>query len=68
MLAVNPKYILRNFVAQMAIDDAEKGKYTTLDEIVKVLEDPYDVENTTDYSAYLTPPKWAKEIRVSCSS
>ena len=37
----NPKYILRNYLAQSAIEDAEQGKTEKIDELAKVLSNPY---------------------------
>ncbi|XP_070558008.1 protein adenylyltransferase SelO, mitochondrial-like [Ptychodera flava] len=42
----NPKYILRNYIAQNAIEAAENGDYSEVRRVLKLLEDPYgdDVE------------------------
>ncbi|XP_013794175.1 selenoprotein O-like isoform X2 [Limulus polyphemus] len=37
----NPRFVLRNFIAQQAIDKAEKGDYSEVLQVLKVLEDPY---------------------------
>jgi len=63
----NPKYILRNYLAQQAIEDAEKHNYETLENLLKVLQSPYDEHKKFEDLAQL-PPDWAQEIVISCSS
>ena len=36
MRATNPKYVLRNYMAQLAIDEAEKGDYKLVDELYQL--------------------------------
>ncbi|KAF8789037.1 Protein adenylyltransferase SelO like protein [Argiope bruennichi] len=38
----NPRFILRNYIAQEAIEKAEKGDYSSVRRLVKILENPYD--------------------------
>ena len=42
MNQVNPKYILRNYLAQLAIDKVEQGDYSMIHELLDVLRKPYD--------------------------
>jgi uncharacterized protein YdiU (UPF0061 family) len=65
MKAVNPKYVLRNYMAQLAIDDAEKGDYSLIDELYKLLLKPYDEQPEMD-KWFAKRPDWAKE-KVGCS-
>ena len=67
MLATNPKFILRNYLAQTAIEAAEARDYSELARLHAVLRAPFDEqpENET-YAA--PPPDWAGAISVSCSS
>ena len=67
MLASNPKFILRNHLAQEAIADAEKGNYETVKRLHEVLRKPF--EEQPEYEAYAAlPPDWAQDIEISCSS
>lgn len=67
MLTVNPKYVLRNWVAQDVIQNAETRNYVLVDQVREVLDTPFDEHPTMERYAE-GPPAWAKEIVVSCSS
>ena len=68
MLACNPKYVLRNYMAQIAIEKAERDKdYSEIDNLMTILKAPYDEH--PEYAHYAEPPPdWAGDIEVSCSS
>jgi uncharacterized protein YdiU (UPF0061 family) len=68
MVAVNPKYILRNYLAQNAIERAEKHRdYSEIELLLKLLGKPFDEQpGMESYAA--APPDWARQIEVSCSS
>lgn len=67
MLATNPKYVLRNWVAQDVIENAETRNVALVDEVRRVLDAPFDEHPEMErYAA--TPPAWASGIVVSCSS
>ncbi|MGY4829462.1 protein adenylyltransferase SelO [Sphaerotilaceae bacterium SBD11-9] len=67
MNSVNPKYVLRNHLAETAIRQAQQGDFTETQRLLKVLEQPYDEQ--PEHSAYADfPPEWAQSIEVSCSS
>lgn len=65
---VNPKYILRNYLAQTAISKAEKDRdYSEIDRLLLLLAKPFDEQ--PEMEAYAAPaPDWARNIEVSCSS
>ncbi len=64
---VNPKYVLRNYLAQNAIVRANDGDHQEIDRLLDLLRDPY--AERPDMEAYAGfPPDWAGEIVVSCSS
>ena len=67
MAAVNPKYVLRNYLAQQAIDKAEVGDYKELEQLAEVLSKPFDEQPEFEDYAKM-PPDWGKRISVSCSS
>lgn len=68
MTSCNPKYIFRNYMAEIAIRKAEDEKdYTEIERMLKLLQKPYDEH--TDCEEYAKhPPEWSKKIAVSCSS
>jgi len=67
MNRVNPKYILRNYLAQQAIDMAEVGDYSEIETLHRILQKPFDEQ--PGYEAYAdAPPDWGKTLEISCSS
>jgi uncharacterized protein YdiU (UPF0061 family) len=67
MRAVNPKYILRNYLAQQAIEKAQKGDFSEVDNLLLVLQSPYEEHPSLQRYANL-PPQWGKKMVISCSS
>ncbi|XP_042479405.1 protein adenylyltransferase SelO-like [Macadamia integrifolia] len=70
MNSVNPKYVLRNYLCQSAIDAAEQGDFEEVRRLLKVMERPYDDQPGMEKYARL-PPAWAYRPGVgmlSCSS
>lgn len=65
LITTNPKYVLRNYIAQQIIDEAEKGNYTMFHEVYRVLQYPYD-EQPEFEKYYAKRPEWAK-TKVGCS-
>ncbi|EKN6008848.1 TPA: YdiU family protein [Yersinia enterocolitica] len=67
MRAVNPKYILRNYLAQLAIDHAEKDDIQPLQRLHQALQQPFAEQPEFNDLAAL-PPDWGKHLEISCSS
>ncbi|MFA9594123.1 protein adenylyltransferase SelO [Citrobacter telavivensis] len=65
MQSANPSVVLRNWLAQRAIETAEKGDMSELHRLHAVLREPFR-ERDDDYSH--RPPDWGKRLEVSCSS
>ncbi len=67
MKSVNPKYILRNYLAQIAIEKAEKKDFSEVQKLLDILRHPFDEQPRHEDYASL-PPDWASGLEVSCSS
>lgn len=65
MNAVNPKYVLRNYMAQLAIDAADKGDYSVLKELALLLKRPYEDQPNME-KWFAKRPSWADD-KVGCS-
>jgi uncharacterized protein YdiU (UPF0061 family) len=72
MLRANPKYVLRNWMAQIAIESAEKGDYSVAMELHEMLKSPYDEHPEHEEKWFLKRPEWARNrvgsSMLSCSS
>ncbi len=67
MERVNPKYILRNYLAEQAIEQVRRGDYGEIERLRALLARPFDEQPENEaYAA--PPPAWASRIEVSCSS
>ncbi len=68
MNSCNPKYIFRNYMAEIAIRKArDEQDYSEIDTLLKILQKPYDEHPDMQHYAD-EPPEWANSIAVSCSS
>jgi uncharacterized protein YdiU (UPF0061 family) len=63
----NPKFILRNYMAQEVIEAAEELNYLELETLIKIITKPF--EEHEDFQSFAErSPEWAKDIKISCSS
>ncbi|CAN5464872.1 YdiU family protein [soil metagenome] len=67
MNAVNPRYVLRNWMAEQAIRSAREGDFGELRQLQQCLSAPFDEVDAFERYAQL-PPDWARGLEVSCSS
>ena len=65
MNTLNPKYVLRNYMAQLAIDAADIGDYTVIDELYQLLKQPYAEQKEAE-KWFAKRPEWARH-KVGCS-
>ena len=63
----NPKYILRNYMAQEVIEAAESSDFSALETVIEVITSPYDELEQYKHFANRSPD-WAKNLEISCSS
>jgi uncharacterized protein YdiU (UPF0061 family) len=71
MNRVNPKYVLRNYLVQQAIDKAEKNDFSEIEKLLSIFQKPYDEQ--PEYEVYAAKrPEWARHkagcSMLSCSS
>ena len=67
MRAANPRYVLRNWLAEQAIRQAKEKDFSEVRRLLACLRRPYDEQ--PEYAAYAAlPPDWAQGLEVSCSS
>jgi uncharacterized protein YdiU (UPF0061 family) len=67
MNRVNPKFVLRNHLAETAIQRARDGDFGEVQRLLKVLQRPFDEQAESEADAGF-PPDWATHLEVSCSS
>lgn len=69
MQQVNPHYILRNHMAQKAIEFAERDDFSEVDRLFKLLSQPYVKQHELEQAADLAPlPADQADMMISCSS
>lgn len=63
----NPKYVLRNYLLQEAIDKAKQKDYSEIGTLLKLISSPYEEHKGFEHYSN-PPPEWASQLQVSCSS
>jgi uncharacterized protein YdiU (UPF0061 family) len=67
MNQINPKFILRNYMAQGAIEAAENNDFSMIETLMIILTKPFEEHNEFQNFANRSPA-WAKDLEISCSS
>lgn len=67
MREINPKYILRNYLLEQAIQSAQSGDFSEVHRLFTLIQAPYEEQVEFEHYANL-PPQWAQELNISCSS
>ena len=67
MLKTNPKYVLKNYMLQEAIDAAQEGDFELVDDLFTIAQDPYSEHPKFERWAEATPDEF-KNKKLSCSS
>lgn len=67
MRKVNPKYIIKNYMLQEAIELAQKGDYTLTNDLLKIAQNPFDEHKEFERYTKVTPIEFAN-VKLSCSS
>ncbi|XP_077124541.1 protein nucleotidyltransferase YdiU-like [Ranitomeya variabilis] len=69
MKATNPRYILRNWMAESAVRKAQNNDFSEVHRLQKVLKRPFEIQKMAEMAGYSQKtPEWAKDLKVSCSS
>ena len=67
MNRTNPKFVLRNHLAETAIERARTCNFAEVQRLLKVLTRPFDEQPESEADAGF-PPDWAQQLEISCSS
>lgn len=69
MLDTNPRYVLRNWIAQSVIEKTEKDNFTEVNRVLRILTKPFEYQDEAESLGFADPPpSWSKQLKVSCSS
>uniref|UniRef100_A0A8C6DLK2 Selenoprotein O n=1 Tax=Moschus moschiferus TaxID=68415 RepID=A0A8C6DLK2_MOSMO len=69
MTAINPRYVLKNWMAESAVQKAERNDFSEVHLLQQVLRHPFQKHSAAERAGYSSPtPSWARDLRVSCSS
>ncbi|NP_001188352.1 uncharacterized protein LOC100495255 precursor [Xenopus tropicalis] len=69
MMLINPRYVLRNWMAESAVRKAESNDFSEVHLLQKTLCQPFHTQKMAEEAGYSQrTPAWAKHLKVSCSS
>ncbi|XP_060638423.2 protein adenylyltransferase SelO-like isoform X3 [Anolis sagrei] len=69
MTGINPRYVLRNWMAESAAQKAEKNDFSEVRLLQQILQSPFQMQTVAERAGYAhRPPAWAQDIKISCSS
>ena len=69
MQSANPRYVLRNWIAEKVIESVEHNNFTLLHKVAHILSNPFTIQPDAEALGFANkPPFWADAIKVSCSS
>ncbi|XP_056869560.1 protein adenylyltransferase SelO-like isoform X2 [Takifugu flavidus] len=69
MKRVNPRYVLRNWMAESAVRKAERNDFSEVALLHRTLSSPFVTQEAAEEAGYAAkPPAWARGLKVSCSS
>ncbi|XP_062813055.1 protein adenylyltransferase SelO isoform X2 [Anolis carolinensis] len=69
MTGINPRYVLRNWMAESAAQKAEKNDFSEVRLLQQILQSPFQMQTVAERAGYAQrPPAWAQDIKISCSS
>ena len=67
MQKINPKYVLKNYMIQESINEAKKGDFTLVNDLLKIAQNPFVIHEGYEKYMYSTPKEFCN-IQLSCSS
>lgn len=65
----NPRYVLRNWMAEAAIEAAKRNDFSVVRNLARILKKPFEEQEEAEHLGYADPPpQWASDIKISCAS
>ena len=67
MKKTNPKYVIKNYMLQEAIEKAHEGDYSLVNVLLDIAQNPFDEHEKWERFSQVTPEKFSN-LKLSCSS
>jgi len=67
MRKTNPKFVIKNYMLQEAIDEAKKGNFKLVNDLLNIAQNPFDEHKNFERYSKPTPQEYAN-LMLSCSS